>query len=187
MSLFSSFLKRQSRPHSSRRTKRQRTSRRLRLEPLECRSLLAQLAVTTPLDVVDADDGLLSLREAVIEANASPGLDTIHVPAGTYALTLAGVGEDAALTGDLDLTGRVSIQGAGAGATIIDGAGLDRVFDAHESSSVSISHVTITGGDATGSTGGGISSHQGTLTVSNCIFADNVANAGGPFTTSERQ
>ena len=37
----------------------------------------ASLVVTTLADVVDATDGVLSLREAVLEANAAPGLDTI--------------------------------------------------------------------------------------------------------------
>lgn len=37
----------------------------------------ATLVVTTLADVVDASDGVLSLREAIDLANASPGLDTI--------------------------------------------------------------------------------------------------------------
>ena len=36
------------------------------------------------------------------------------VPAGTYRLTLPASGEDAGLTGDLDLLDAVAIQGAGA-------------------------------------------------------------------------
>lgn len=35
------------------------------------------LEVTTTADIIDATDGLLSLREAVVAANATPGLDTI--------------------------------------------------------------------------------------------------------------
>src|SRR5215470_16698607 len=53
-----------------------------------------------------------TLRAAVQEANASPGADTIMLPAGTYRLTLAGALEDAAATGDLDLFGDVTIIGA---------------------------------------------------------------------------
>ena len=44
-------------------------------------------------------------------------------------MALAGAGEDANATGDLDITGRVTIRGAGAGLTVIDGQQLDRVFD----------------------------------------------------------
>src|SRR5262249_38236323 len=41
------------------------------LEILEDRAVPAILNVTTALDVVDPNDGLLSLREAVLQANAT--------------------------------------------------------------------------------------------------------------------
>ena len=40
-----------------------------------------------------------------------PGSDTIKLPAGTFKLTIAGTGEDAAATGDLDINGNLTIQG----------------------------------------------------------------------------
>ena len=83
--------------------------------------------VTTPLDVV-ANDGKLSLREAITQANAHPGTDTIVLPAGVYRLALTGA-DDTNAAGDLDVTGSTVFQGAGAGTTIIDGQQLDRVFD----------------------------------------------------------
>src|SRR5438128_549402 len=49
--------------------------------------------------------GKCTLRAAIQEANALPGADTIIVPAGTYALTIAGSGENSAATGDLDIFG----------------------------------------------------------------------------------
>ena len=66
----------------------------------------------------DTNDGLCpppfacSLRDAILTANANPGYDAIHVPAGTYILTIGGTGEDGAMTGDLDITGVVSIYGS---------------------------------------------------------------------------
>src|ERR1700757_1679811 len=89
--------------------------------------------------------GSCSLREAVIAANANPGPDTIVIPAMTITLAIGGRGEDAAATGDLDLTDDVTISGAGAGSTIIDGGGLDRVFDVR-AGTASISGVTIRNG-----------------------------------------
>src|SRR5262249_50787506 len=73
-------------------------------EPLERRSLFstATFNVTTTLDVINPADGLLSLREAVIGANAAKGPVTIKLPAGTYALSITGAAEDAAMTGDLE-------------------------------------------------------------------------------------
>jgi len=60
-----------------------------------------------------------TLRAAVQEANATPGADTIVVPAGIYRLTLQGSGEDAGLTGDLDLLDTVAILGAGADVSVL--------------------------------------------------------------------
>ncbi|MGZ4716395.1 MAG: hypothetical protein ACXWCB_06800, partial [Acidimicrobiales bacterium] len=37
------------------------------------------IAVTTTADVINGSDGVLSLREAVIEANADAGADTIEL------------------------------------------------------------------------------------------------------------
>jgi CSLREA domain-containing protein len=92
--------------------------------------------VTTFADVVNANDGVLSLREAVLAANASVGIaDTINLPAGTYTLTLIGAGEDGAATGDLDVRDAVTIRGAGAAAAVLDGNATDRVFDVNPGTS----------------------------------------------------
>src|SRR5262249_34206769 len=100
--MFSSWwLRNRTNPRANRSaTQRQRQARfRPSLEKLEDRAVPAVLNVTTALDVVDPSDGLLSLREAVLQANTANGANTIVVPAGTYVLTRAGAGEDAALTG----------------------------------------------------------------------------------------
>ncbi|MGH9381707.1 MAG: hypothetical protein ACRD2Z_14000, partial [Thermoanaerobaculia bacterium] len=85
--------------------------------------LSAELTVDRMDDAVDAvpGDGLCetapdpgcSLRAAIQEANALPGADTILVPPGIFVLSLAGIDEDEAATGDLDVTDAVSIAGAG--------------------------------------------------------------------------
>ena len=62
------------------------------------------------------------------KANVNPGADVIVVPAGVYKITVR-PGEDANATGDFDITGSLTIQGAGAGLTIIDAQQFDRVFD----------------------------------------------------------
>src|SRR5262245_14241216 len=77
-----------------------------RLKPalvaLEERRLLSTYTVNTTNDEnsTNAVPGDLSLRMAIIQANANPGADTIMVPAGTYRLTITGTGEDAGQTGD---------------------------------------------------------------------------------------
>ena len=74
----------------------------------------------------DTNDGVCdtdcSLREAIGAANALAGADTITVPAGTYTLSIAGTGEDANATGDLDISDDLTINGTT--FTIIDGGAL---------------------------------------------------------------
>ncbi len=120
--------------------------------------------------VCDSD---CSLREAVRAANAGTGGDTIVLPAGHFRLTVAGVGEDAAATGDLDLTKSVTITGAGARETVVDAGGGDRVFDVGAGVTALLSDVTITGGFVDGD-GGGIES-AGTLTLVRDTIAGNEA------------
>ncbi len=72
--------------------------------------------------------GFCTLRAGVMEANANPGHDTILLPSNTYTLTLGGLNENLAATGDLDITQNLSIIGDGIDKTIIDGGKLDTVF-----------------------------------------------------------
>jgi hypothetical protein len=109
-----------------------------------------------------------------MEANALAGPDVIQVPAGTYVLTLPPVDgfDDSAAGGDLDITGDLTLTGAGAGSTIIDGNDAYRVF--HTRATVSVSGVTVTGGFVDGSNGGGIV-NSGALTLTDCLVTGNSA------------
>ena len=103
--------------------------------------------VTKTADTLDgACDADCSLREAIVAANALPGADVIVLGAGTYTLTRAGAGEDAAATGDLDVTGDLSILGAGAASTVLDGGLLDRVLDVAAGVRLEMVGVTVHGG-----------------------------------------
>ena len=124
-----------------------------------------------------ACDSDCSLREAVRAVDAGSGGDTISLPAGRFRLTIAGAGEDAAATGDLDLTKSVTITGAGARQTLIDGSGIDRVFDIASGVTALITDVTVTGGLVDGG-GGGIAS-AGTLTLLRDTIVNNEATAAG--------
>src|SRR5262245_37105716 len=81
-------------------------------EGLESRVVPA-IHVTTTADVL-ADDGKVSLREAITRANNQAGDDTILVPAGVYKVALDGIDNTKAV-GDFDLTGSVLVRGVGAG------------------------------------------------------------------------
>src|SRR5438132_9965927 len=153
----------------------------------------AMFTVNDTADAVDAAPGdgtcatagaRCTLRAAIQEANAHTGPDTIMVPAGTYLLTIAGRGEDAAATGDLDITDDVTtITGAGAASTILDGNGIDRIFEiANPAAVVAISFLTIRNGDpgpVAGDADGGGVYNQGTLTLTDVVVANNTSAGGG--------
>ena len=124
------------------------------------------LAVTT---YEDKNDGVClpddcSLREAVVTANRCEGRQEIRLPVGVFRLSLAGRGEEAAATGDLDITDDVDIIGDSAPRpeprVVIDGAGLDRVFEVHEDVEATFQGVAIRNGDADDLPGGGIHAHD---------------------------
>lgn len=158
-------------------------------------SSAAIIMVDTTLDTI-ADDGQCALREAVISANsdtasgltagecpAGAGADHIVLLPGTYTLTILGVGEDVAATGDLDITNDVMIVGSGRATTIIDepstdNLAADRVFEIHAGTVVQIAGVTIQNGGGLTLGGGGIS-NQGTLMLSDSELRNNGANGGG--------
>lgn len=117
-----------------------------------------------------------SLREAVIAANLLPGPDTITVPAGTYYLTLGARGEDAAMTGDLDITDDVVITGAGALVTIIDPDYADRAFHVIGLNvTARIDGFTLQHGNSWGGHGGALRNDMGTVYIDNCILTENRA------------
>lgn len=90
--------------------------------------------------------GPCSLRVAIQQANALPDEDTIELGPGTYKITIPGGEEEAAETGDFDITQNLIIRGAGREQTNIDGDRLDRVFDISNSANVQIYAVTIQNG-----------------------------------------
>jgi cysteine-rich repeat protein/predicted outer membrane repeat protein len=126
-----------------------------------------------------------SLRGAIIAANANgAGADTITLPAGTYAFTLPSTHEDEAHDGDLDILGNLTLNGAGAKTTIIDGAAIDHVFEIWPAASeptfplsVTIADLSVTGGS--GANGGGIRIDAGTIALNRLVIRDNQAESGG--------
>ena len=120
-----------------------------------------------------------TLRAAIQEANARVGADRINLPAGLYLLSLAGANENAAATGDLDISDRVIIAGAGATSTIIDANTMDRAIEVRMAGGLDISGVTIRNGQVIGSGGGIMHQASGNLSLSDCIVTGNTASSGG--------
>ncbi len=112
------------------------------------------IVVTTPADVVDASDGVLSLREAVAQANAAVGPDTIRLADGlTYDLMICGgsLATPDNSAGDLDATdaGGITIAGdpAAVSAPTIHQTCPQRVIWGAAGLLV-LSHVDLTGGSS---------------------------------------
>ncbi|MEE4273487.1 MAG: choice-of-anchor Q domain-containing protein [Thermoanaerobaculales bacterium] len=148
-----------------------------------------QAATFTVDSVADAPDlipgdgfcmaagAVCTLRAAIMETNALTGPDIITLPAGDFPLSIGGFGEDGCLTGDLDVTDDVSIAGAGTSISIIDGNGIDRVFDILGAVLV-LSELSIINGNS-GSDRGGCVRNSGDLTISDADISSCTANWGG--------
>lgn len=159
------------------------------IQRLEDRTLLAAFVVDSTADAPDANpgDGIaadslgrVTLRAAIQEANALAGGDTITLPAGTYLLSEIGAAENLGATGDLDILDGVTLTGAGADVTFINGVSQDRVFDIAGGVPVKIEKVSIEGGTALLSQedGGGIRNF-GTLALEETVLRNNSASGGG--------
>lgn len=132
------------------------------------------LVVTTTADSKDGSCtvALCSFRDALGAAKTG---DTIVLAAGTYkATTTEG-------NGVWSPDGEYTIQGAGAGKTIIDANKLGRAFAFY--GNITVSGVTVTGGINPGTgcgCGGGFEVRQGAfLTLLNSVVEGNSAGGGG--------
>ncbi|WP_197526772.1 beta strand repeat-containing protein, partial [Botrimarina colliarenosi] len=159
----------------------------LRFEPLEDRRMLATFGV---INLADSGGG--SLREAISQANSSPGQDTIlflgAATSGTIALT----------SGELEITDSLTITGPGQNQLSIDALLGSRVISfSHSFGGLTINGLTIKNGLTTGSnisasdytnSGAGIRFiSTGTLTLNNSTITGSatggaLASGGGIFT-----
>jgi CSLREA domain-containing protein len=132
-----------------------------------------------------------TLRAAILEANASPGADTITVPAGVYELGIPVLNDDLPETGDWDIHGPVTIVGAGASSTIIDGSwpiegadpearGMDRLFEIHPGAgNVTFKNLTLREAFSSGDGGAIQNWSSGLLRLENIHVKDNLASGSG--------
>ncbi|MCY2989911.1 MAG: right-handed parallel beta-helix repeat-containing protein [Planctomycetota bacterium] len=163
---------RPSRKNNNRQKRDVCLSRRLLLESLEPRQLLTTFAVTSL-----ADAGAGSLRDAIGQANAHAGADTITFAAGlTGTITLGG--------SQLAITDAVEIRGPGADRLTINANDRSRIFNVDDGNGgvareVTIEGLKLTGGKLTGDSFGGAILNAENLTVTNSTISGNSASRGG--------
>jgi hypothetical protein len=152
-------------------------------------AIAATIVVDTTADTVAVDpatsakdaSGAISLRSAIMAANAQSGPDTIELqPSAAYLLTRgpsdSGLDSLDASTGDLDFTDETTLIGNGA---VVDANGIDRAFSIGNASTtdfvVVMNDLTVTGGAPTGflSPGGGLNVRAATLKMVNCYISSN--------------
>jgi CSLREA domain-containing protein len=138
--------------------------------------------------------GNCTLREAVIAANGHAGADVILLKRGKrYSLSVPGTGEDAAATGDLDITDSLTIKRAKPQTrkqrrqrATVDAKQIDGVFETLGDISTTFNGLVVRGGRApfNGAHDGGIDVEDGTANVINSIVRDNFGDDDGGIGTN---
>jgi hypothetical protein len=118
------------------------------------------------------DSGLGSLRQAIADANNTPGDDDIVFQPGL-------MGEVTLTSGELVINSNITISGTASSPVTITrstaaGTSFFRIISIVTGATVSISNLTISGGNLTGNgaSGGGIY-NEGTLSLTNSLISDN--------------
>jgi predicted outer membrane repeat protein len=138
-------------------------------------TLVPDLRPDTTADIVDANDGKTSLREAVLAANLNNRLtgDRVTIPSGTYVLNRT--------SGPLvftDTTGFTFLIGTGAGQTLISGNDEIQILSVEKSANFSMTNVTLTRGK--GDSGGAANFQFGSkVALSDVTISNSSATNGG--------
>ena len=116
-----------------------------------------------------ADAGAGSLRQAILDANAAAGPDTITFQAGLGTIGLT--------SGQVDVTDDVTISDP-EGDVTVDAGGTSRIFYLGAAGAVTLSGLTLQGG-STAAGGGAIRSIDTDLTLTDATLTGNASSARG--------
>jgi Ca2+-binding RTX toxin-like protein len=121
------------------------------------------------------DSGEGSLRQAILNANASAGADTITFAGSVFTDATPDV--ITLTTGQLTLSDDTTILGTGANNLTISGNNASRVFEINSGVTTALNDLTIANGNG-GAYGGGIN-NLGVLTLNRSALTGNQADRGG--------
>lgn len=105
--------------------------------------MLTSFVVTSTEDAPDADPGNgvaataageTTLRAAIEEANATPGVDSIEIPAGVFEPAES-----------LEITDEVRLRGAGSGETVLDASQIDSLFEIESGTTLRLEDLSLAG------------------------------------------
>ncbi len=129
----------------------------------------------------DSDDGVCnadcSLREAIAYAAAQPGSHRIQLAEGRYVLDPGGAARAGADDG-LVVSGELTLVGAGAGKTLLDGGRHGRLFSVSEGARLHLEQLSLRNGRS--ATRGGALLNEGETTLEHVELRDNQVYAIDP-------
>jgi hypothetical protein len=145
-------------------------------EQTRWQGVLDTYTVTTTVDMVGANLLTGSLRWAISQANAHAGADTIVFAVnGQFNMQQLTSGDNSNNSGDFDITDSLTLVGNGSTQTVINGNGLDRVFDLR-SGNITLSNLTVRGGAS--NSGAGILVAVGTTATLDGVVIENNLGVG---------
>lgn len=156
------------------RARRVGTLFRPRLTRLESHVMPSVFTVTNT-----NDNGSGSLRQAVLDANAASGADTV-----TFSSLFNAPQSMTLTTGEILINGQLAIVGPGSSLATISGNKANRIFNTGSSPSgtaINISGLTLTDGRPAKTTdyGGAIVAVDEALTLTNCVITGNNSGTFG--------
>ncbi|MCB1432070.1 MAG: hypothetical protein KDK75_06375, partial [Alphaproteobacteria bacterium] len=144
---------------------------------------MATIIVTTAGDVVDGSDGVLSLREAIAQANANADADTIVFDASLSGQTITLTGGAPILTQDVTIDG--DVNGDDKADITISGNNASRVFlMTGASTDVDLLSLTLTNGSWIGFGGAIYAQDISTLDIEDTTIRNSVSGSGGGLAAS---
>jgi hypothetical protein len=144
---------------------------------LERRIAPATFTVTSTGDIGTGNGASGDLRYCITQSNTTAGANTINASGVTGTIILR--------SGQLAITKSVTIIGPGAGLLSISGNHVSRIFSSSGTGSLSItiSGLTLTGGQATGLSnaayGGAVFVRSGSVTLTDAVLTGNIASVNG--------